>query len=299
MKFWRIHVGWAIVTLLAAGITARIASRGDVKEASPAAGLRNLETPSALAPNPRSRNAGRPPSETARPSTRSSASAPDPSPADKIRAMMKNPQDREELERLLNSIPDRKVMLGLLKEGLFAENVTSCHTAISLLSGMKGRDVAELLESFLQTHPEKDQAANAACALGDVGDSTSMQVLMDTLRSRNSQVRLWCAESLLRMGYSAPADDLITEMDRQFESPDGAIRKKAIDTVSQFNRAGVVPLLTRALKDSNGDVRLAALVGFGNLRNPEYIPLLQPLLNDPIPEIVEQTRAYIEYLRNP
>ena len=213
--------------------------------------------------------------------------------------MMKNPQDREELERLVNSIPDRNVMLGLLKEGLFADNVNSCHTAINLLSGMKGRDVAGLLECFLKTNPDKDQAANAACALGEVGDPASMQVLMDTLQSRNPQVRLWCAESLLRMGYSAPADDLIAEMDRQFESPDGAIRKKAIDTVSQFNRAGVVPLLTRALKDSNGDVRIAALIGFGNLRNPEYIPLLQPLLNDPIPEIVQQAKDYIEYLKNP
>jgi len=298
MKVWRIHVGWAIVTLLAMVITARITSRRDVGDAPPAAGVRNLQTLVPLPSNSGSRPAERPPSEAAQP-TRSPASVPDPTLADKIRAMMKNPQDREELERLVNSIQDRHVMLSLLKEGLFADNVNSCHTAINLLSGMKGRDVAGLLESFLKTNPDKDQAANAACALSEVGDPASMQVLMDTLQSRNPQVRLWCAESLLSFGYSAPADDLIAEMDRQFESPDGAIRKKAIDTVSQFNRAGVVPLLTRALKDSNGDVRIAALIGFGNLRNPEYIPLLQPLLNDPIPEIAQQAKDYIEYLKDP
>jgi hypothetical protein len=298
MKVWRIHVGWAIVTLLAMVLTARIASRRDVGDAPPAAGLRNLQTPVPLPSNSGSRPSERPSSEAARPS-RSPASVPDPTLPDKIRAMMKNPQDREELERMVNSIQDRHVMLGLLKEGLFADNVNSCHTAINLLSGMKGRDVAGLLESFLKTHPDKDQAANAACALGEVGDPASMQVLMDTLQSRNPQVRLWCAESLLGMGYSAPADDLIAEMDRQFESPDGAIRKKAIDTVSQFNRSGVLPLLTRALRDSNGDVRTAALIGFGNLRNPEYIPLLQPLLDDPIPEVAQQAKDYIEYLKNP
>jgi hypothetical protein len=100
MRVWRIHVGGAMLTLLATVITARIASRRDVGDAPPAAGPRNLPTPVPLPPNSGSRQAERPPSEAARP-TRSPASVPEPSLADKIRALMKNPQDGEELERLV------------------------------------------------------------------------------------------------------------------------------------------------------------------------------------------------------
>jgi HEAT repeat protein len=164
---------------------------------------------------------------------------------------------------------------------------------------MKGRDVAEVLESYLKTHGDKDQAPNVASALGEVHDPGSMPVLIDALQSKNPQTRLWSAEALLGMGYSAPAEELIAAMARQYESPDGGIRKKAIDTVSQFDLAAVVPVLTLGLKDPSCDVRMAALVGFLNIKKPEYIPLLQPLLHDPVPEVAAQAEQLIEALKNP
>jgi HEAT repeat protein len=192
-----------------------------------------------------------------------------------------------ELGKLVESAADRPFILLLLKEALFGEDLESCYCAIYQLGQMKGRDVAEVLESYLKANRDKDQAHNVAGALGVLHDPGSIPVLVDALQSKNPQTRLSSAEALLGMGYSAPAEDLITSMARQYESPDGGVRKKAIETIRQFNLDAVVPVLTLGLKDSDSDVRMAALVGFLRINKPEYIPLLQPLLHDPVPEVAE------------
>lgn len=299
MKAWRIHFVWAIVTVLATVISARIASRqatvdGDGRRRSPARLERN---PSAAAPEPRESTAA--PIANRELASNSATPPADLSLADRIRDMLKDPNKWEKLRELVELNPDRQFNLSLLKEALFGKDLQSCYGAIHLLVQMKGRDAAEVLESYLKTHGNEDQAPNVASALGEVRDPGSIPVLMDALQSKNPQVRLWSAEALHEMGYSRPAEELITNMARQYESPDGGLRKKAIDTLSQFDLASVVPVLTLALKDSNCDVRSAALTGFLNLKKPEYIPLLQPLLGDPIPEVAAQAEEFIEALKNP
>jgi len=299
MKTWRIHFVWAIVTALAIVISTRITSRQAAVEVadrgrSPAGLVRN---PSSADPEPRKMSAA----STGKGDLGSSPPVPlrEDSLADRMRAMMKNPDKWEELEKMVESVDQRPLYLPLLKEALFGKDLQSCYAAIHLLIQMKGRDSAEILESYLKANGDADQAPNVASALGSVRDPGSMPVLIDALQSKNPQVRLWSAAALLEMGYSAPAEELIAAMARQYESPDGGVRKKAIDTVSQFDLGAVVPILTRGLKDSNSDVRMAALTGFLNLRKPEYIPLLEPLLHDPIPEVAAQAVMFIEALKNP
>jgi|SRR5579862_3746580 len=299
MKAWRIHFAWTIVTVLATAISARIASRqaavdGDGRGRSPAGLERN---PRAAAPEPREKTIA--PTVKGELASKSATPPADSSLADRIRGMLKDPNTWEKLQELVELNPDRQFILSLLKEALFGKDLQSCYGAIHFLIQMKGRDGAEVLESYLKTHGNEDQAPNVASALGEIRDPGSIPVLMDALQSKNPQVRLWSAEALHEMGFSRPAEDLITEMARQYESPDGGLRKKAIDTLSQFDLASVVPILTLALRDSNSDVRSAALTGFLNLKKPEYIPLLQPLLGDPIPEVAAQAEQFIEALKNP
>jgi len=299
MKSLRIHLGWAIVTALATVISARIASRqaavdGASRGSSSSGVARN---PSSTDLEPRKMLAA--PIGKGEPVPISDDPLANISLADRIRAMLKNPEQWETLEKLLKSGVGRPFSLQLLKEALFGKDLQSCYGAIHFLIQMKGRDAAEILESYLKTNEDKDQAPNVAAALGEVRDPGSMPVLIDALQSKNPQLRLWSAEALLEMGYSAPAEEFIAAMARQYQSPDGGVRKKAIDSVSQFSLDSVVPLLTLALKDSNSDVRTAGLTGFLNLKKPEYIPLLEPLLNDPIAEVAEQAKQFIEYLKNP
>jgi len=299
MKSWRIHFGWAIVTALATVISARIASRHAAVD-GPSHGSSSLgavQNPSATDPEPRKMPAA--PIGKGGPVPTSDDPLADTSLAARIRDLLKNSEHWEELEKLLASGVDRSFSLQVLKEELFGKDLQSCYAAIHFLVQMKGRDAAEILESYLKTNGDKDQAPNVAAALGEVRDPGSMPVLIDALQSKNPQLRLWSAEALFEMGYSAPAEEFIAAMARQYQSPDGGVRKKAVDSVSQFSLDSVVPILSLALKDSNSDVRISGLTGFFNLRKPEYIPLLEPLLHDPVPEVAEQTKLFIEALRNP
>jgi HEAT repeat protein len=299
MKSWRIHFAWAMVTGLAAVLSARIASRREA-----------LEAPAAS--RPPSVRAGQPaptgselqrvevlPLSAAGPFSKSADPSPEPSLAGKIRALLKDFGKWEELQTLMNGLEDRKFKLGLLSEALAGPDMQAVNSAMILLSSMKGWDVAEILEAYLKSHLDNGQGANAASALGDIGDLGSLAVLQDALWSKNEEVRLFSAEALMRLGYPAPAEEMIAAMARQYESPDGSLRKKAIESISRLNAAGAVPVLARALKDSNGDVRRAALWGFSNLGKPEYLPLLEPLANDPHPEVAKDASDLIEALKNP
>src|SRR5579863_2988148 len=176
MKAWRIHFGWTIVTVLATLISARIASRpaavdGDGRGRSPAGLERN---PRAVAPPPRETTAA--PIAKGELHSKSATPPADPSPADRIRGMLKDPNQWEKLQELVEQNPDRQFLLSLLKEALFGKDLQSSYGAIHLLVQMKGRDAAEVLESYLKTHGNEDLAPNVAGALGEVRDPGSIPV---------------------------------------------------------------------------------------------------------------------------
>ncbi|HUR38044.1 MAG TPA: HEAT repeat domain-containing protein [Planctomycetota bacterium] len=194
---------------------------------------------------------------------------------------------------------DRDLKLAVLKGALFGDDVQSVYAAISVMRSMKGRDVAQILESYLTSHlsSEKGASSVAAEALGEIGDPGSLAPLTDALRSTDEDVRYSSAEALVKLGYAAPADEMMARLVRQFESPDGGLRRRAIERMSQLNATGAISVLTRGLKDSNGDVRLAAVQSFYNIGGRAYLPLLEPLVNDPNPEVAKEAQDLVEELK--
>jgi HEAT repeat protein len=72
--------------------------------------------------------------------------------------------------------------------------------------------------------------------------------------------------------------------------------------MEHFMSPVTLPYLTRALRDSNGDVRLVAarsLWTLGDLGHREVIPLLEGVTQDPVAEVAEAAKAYLRKLRNP
>jgi HEAT repeat protein len=297
LKSWRIHFSWAIVTVLAVAVTTRISTRA------------NPEPPRIL---PRSAVALLPKKE---PDKRDRPSAPllsdppvgTPTPespatgrqtlADQIRAMLKATNAMDELGELLAGVEDRDFKLALMKEALAGPDKQAVYTALFVLRGMKGRDVAEIIESYLVAHLSDETGFVAAYSLGELGDPGSIAALNEALRSGNDEVRLYSAAALLKMGYRAPADQMLADLTRQFESSDGSLRRKAIDRIRQLAPEGGVPVLARALKDSNGDVRIHAIQAFSALGKKEYAALLLPLTNDPNPEVATTAQEVIENLK--
>jgi HEAT repeat protein len=69
--------------------------------------------------------------------------------------------------------------------------------------------------------------------------------------------------------------------------------------MEHFMSPVTLPYLTRALRDSNGDVRLVAarsLWTLGDLGHREVIPLLEGVTQDPV---AEAAKTYLRKLRNP
>jgi len=294
MKAWRIHFGWAIVTVLAAVLSARMASRPDpVGPLTPGKPHSREEPTPAILPVPKAEIL---PADVQTPLLPSALPAGESPIEAKIRTLMKDPRSADEAVRLLKGIPDREFKMRFLAEVLKGPDEQSAYTALSVLREMKGRDVAELVESYLASHLSEESGYVAAYSLGELGDPGSIGPLSEAFRSENEQVRLYSASALMKLGFRAPAEGILADMARQFQSADGALRKKAIETICNLDPGSSVAVLAQALKDSNGDVRIQALYAFSILGRQEYLPLVQSLLKDPNPEVARQAADTVESL---
>lgn len=290
MSSWRLHFGWAIVTVLAVVVSARVASRQEpapVREPAPAKSAPVAETAQPL------------PAPAAREVAAATASVPAEPVLDEERliAQLRTADDFAQLKKLFAGIPDRVLKLKLLREALGSQDPRAVYAALATLKEMKGRDVADLLEAFLRVQAVPAYTAYAVELLGDVGDALSYLPLMEAFRSTDEGVRVNSADALKKLGYPAPAQELAIAYARQFESPDGALRKNAVETLAQLHLEGSIAVFARALKDSNGDVRMQALYAFSALDQKQYLPLLEPLLNDPNPVVAREAKDVVEGLK--
>jgi HEAT repeat protein len=211
--------------------------------------------------------------------------------------MLKDTRAMDEVRDLLAGVDDREFKLALLKEALAGSDEQAVYTAMYVLRTMKGRDVAGILEAYLAEHLSDEKGFVAAYSLGELGDPGSIAPLNEALRSNHDDVRLYSAAALTKLGFRGPADQMLSDLARQFESSDGSLRRKAIERISVLSPEGGLPVLARALKDSNGDVRLQALHAFNALGKQEYVPLLQALTSDPNPEVARVAQQTIQILK--
>ena len=292
MNSWRIHFGWAIVTVLAAVVSARVVSRKEaepIREPAPARSASAAEVAKPLSV-PASVDVAAAPALT----------PPDPALDEEgLRALLRTPKDFELIKKIFDGIPDRALKLKLLREAVCSKDGRSVYMALEVLRPMKGRDVAEVLEACLKAQQDRGYGGGeAARLLGEIGDVLSYTPLTEALGSRNEEVRINSADSLKKLGYPAPAQELAIAYTRQFESTDGSLRKKSVETLAQLHLEGSIAVFARALKDVNGDVRLEAIYAFSSLDKKEYLPLLEPLVDDPNPEVAREAQSAVDGLKD-
>jgi len=298
MKEWRIHFGWAIATVLVAGVSARVASRREAPAPTPAAHAPSgRSAPPESFPPPPSKG-DLPPEDAASPALRPASALGDLPVGDRIRTLIKTCENYTEFQEAMKAVTDRTVLLQLATEALAGKNQTSIYWFLNNLQMMKSRDVAEILESYLKKKMDSDDGAVAAGGLGQVGDPGSLGPLNDALLSKNAEVRFASARSLWQLGYGAPMEEMISALRSQFESSDGGIRREAIERIANLNPLAAVPLFAQALRDSNGDVRLAALQAFSLFDGPEYAPLVEPLMSDPNARVASLARELVEAMKS-
>jgi HEAT repeat protein len=108
-----------------------------------------------------------------------------------------------------------------------------------------------------------------------------------------------------------PSQDPNAKIVLLLKDPDAEVRTQAVSVLGELNAANnprqgrqtnpetVLPGLRLALKDSSPEVRSAAVEAIGKIRSFHDIPLLVPLLHDPIASVIMSAEKVIGDFRDP
>jgi HEAT repeat protein len=192
---------------------------------------------------------------------------------------------------------DLKAQLELLKAALTVEDDFDLHRNITILGQLGGPEAGEVLIQIIKSD-RKDWAKEMAAGwLGNTGGAGALECLLEAYQKDSYEMKVAAAGSLYRLGYPGPLSEMLPKVALQFENPDGAIRRDAIEELRHLASPEALPLINRALQDSNGDVRIQALRILGTGRVPDAISLLEKMTADSNPDVVAEARRQIEHLR--
>ncbi|MGC9317497.1 MAG: HEAT repeat domain-containing protein [Armatimonadota bacterium] len=182
------------------------------------------------------------------------------------------------------------------------------------------------LERALTTDPDPIVRAMAAQGLGYLGQESSAPLLGEALHDDNEEVRWWAALALITVPAEAAVDDLA---DAATKDPSMRVREAAVralgwveddavvmplvaataDEASQVRQAAATELgrgdraagnelaleaLLRLFDDPNEDVRWAAVLAVGKLRDPDAAPALSKAMRDSSPMVANAAERALQ-----
>ena len=220
-------------------------------------------------------------------------------PLDEIRRLMKSTDFRDlcralrGIERLLD-LPLRR---GLLVELLHCPLDQIRQMAMVRLALMGDADAVPPLQEVLQNDPQSYLRALAAEHLGTLPDRGTVALLLSAYRDGADDLKLTAAASLYRFGHPGEVSELLPRISSDLDSPDGSVRKDAVERLAKLKAPVTIPLLTRGVRDTNGDVRSEAASALGDLDDPGVPSLLEPLLKDPLSDVRETAQDALDSYR--
>jgi HEAT repeat protein len=299
MRAWKIHLGWGLVAVVSAGAWGRWTA------ARHGANADDRGAPEAAAPeeSPQAQAAPSPTVNSPRPNLAPSSLQllPDPldQPADAIRARMKssNVEDAYQAMDLIRQVKDSGLKRDLLLEGLHSSHWELRRNAMAGLVEEMGADAVPIVQGILASDAEISVRSYAAELLGGFPDKGSAELLMTSYRTGDDSLKVSSAAALYRLGNPAPAAELLPGMAADLDSPDGYVRKAAVDRIAKLQVPMAIPILARALRDSSGIVRAKAVIALGGLDAPEVPDLLEPLLQDSFIDARDNAKYTIDAYR--
>jgi len=168
--------------------------------------------------------------------------------------------------------------------------------ALSLLQQDLGPEAAApMLQHCLRSDADAVVRMEAARLLGQQDVPGSIEALLQAFQKDEPEVQIHCAAALSSLGQPGPASQLIPRFAGMLDNPDGAVRRDAVESMNRLTSPQVLPLLTRALRDTNGDVRLEALSGMWDFMETMPIAsLVEPLLNDPVAAVRAAAKEFLD-----
>jgi HEAT repeat protein len=321
VKLWKIHLPWALVTLVlivgfarflsrnsgGPGRTGEVTSRDRVRELQDE--VKRLQRKVA-ARDQHIRELGGTvadlESERDRRRFRSSAvvlpvDKTDVLPDDEILALLqkKDPGSRKRALQAIRAIPDRNLRAQLLLEIVYQEDARLTLESLALMAELGGPEAINLALTVLGAKGPPWLKRAAADLLSDLGDLTALPKLESAYAEGNRFTKTGAAVALLRLGDGRAFNEILTGASQDLVSPDGGQRQGAVEVLGRLGTSEVLPLLSQALGDSNSRIRQEAADALGWTLLPEAIPLLEKMLKDPEEIVWKAAEKSITRIENP
>jgi len=310
MVAWKIHASWAVLAVLVTGIWGRWCGRSPEAGASAPHGravraaASGGRRPQPSAPSEIAGTSWIPPREPDSPGAKTDAP---PSytyeylTLDQIRALIRSDRRDEWWKATLAIyyLVDPALKKELLLELVGCTDHQIRMNALADLKQTTGKDSVPVLQNAVRTDKSKWIRSSCAEMLGGLGGDGTVEILLQAVRDEDDRVRLSAAGALSRLGHPGPAADLIAPFASQLDDPDGAVRRRAVVNLSSLHSPLALPSLLRAVRDSSGEVRESAARGLGHIGGSDVIPVLEELLGDPVPDVVDAAKDVLENLRAP
>jgi HEAT repeat protein len=149
---------------------------------------------------------------------------------------------------------------------------------------------AELFRELVQD-PDPEKRRLAVEGLGRIADASLLPAFKkDYQRERTEELRLAYSFALTRLGDRAFLDSIVLTL------PSRTLGRRARGYVLEMGR-DILPDLYPYLTDPSSDVRAALCDLIAAIGDPEAIPRLLPLVNDPSAEVADHANRAVERLR--
>lgn len=150
---------------------------------------------------------------------------------------------------------------------------------VLLIDALNQRRDPVVVPAITAAASSKNVAVRAAVvkALGDIGDASSVEVMVDVMAAGKADIDGQEAEASLRRLGAEGTDDAIV---KSMIASEGALRASLIDVLRDRNATGAVPVLLAEAVSSDSKVRGSALKALANMAGPADLPALVKLLAD-------------------
>ena len=161
---------------------------------------------------------------------------------------------------------------------------------LATLSRVGDPEQAPLFVELMQD-PDPEKKRLAVEGLGRISEGTRLAGFKkDYQRERNEEVKLAYSFAIARMGDRAFVDSLVLAL------PSRTMGSRSRGYLVEMGPE-VLPDLYPYLSDPDAQIRGALCDIIAELEDPNAIPRLQPLLNDPSREVVDRANRAVERLR--
>lgn len=141
------------------------------------------------------------------------------------------------------------------------------------------------------------QSADAALALGDIGDKQALKPLLNLRTHPHVLLRINSAQALGKLGYSQIEDYLVEWLETETEI---LVQIELIYSLVKIGDEKVVPSLVNILtKTESNTLRYLIIRLLGDLGDPTMREVIRPYLNDPDHHVREHTSAALQKLEQP